>query len=397
MEENPGQQGGEPDDERFETNDRADSVKRRAILKLAAVGGGLGGLPSSVSASGSSRRKPDPWRGDDLVQLGDFETGRDGWRTWWGNDLSRVTKDEVPVGVVRGEHALAVEVEDRGFPVITNVRRTVRADFLNNPHLGTHVVAVVEETDADLVFRFRLYHHAGWKRGRRSHSHGRGATTGATNETGNETVERGAPGRKDERGGHWFGDRDDRTDGMWIDRSDDETGGPRFPDPRNETDDHDFLDWRDEHVEESEPIVVPQLQPRRIQWDMSGLGDDVLESAVRLDVVWYPEDQEPERDRPWRWKRDAEFRGLVVFDDVRLTETAPVIDARKSQQKKMDLHRAHGMIVDRVFEEQTETLERGTIEFVDGTEVPNAFEVLDDGRYRYVFDGETFVIGNRSG
>lgn len=126
---------------------------------------------------------------------------------------------------------------------------------------------------------------------------------------------------------------------------------------------------------------------------MSELPTNVLENAKRLEIVWYLEDHEPADGHRGKSKGNFDYRGLVVFDDIRLSESAPISEAQRSQQKKMDLHRAHGMIVDRVFEEQTETLERGTMVFVDGTEVPYAFEVLDDGRFEYTIDGETFEIG----
>jgi len=51
------------------------------------------------------------------------------------------------------------------------------------------------------------------------------------------------------------------------------------------------------------------------------------------------------------------------------------------------------MIVDRRFEERREGFERGTLVFVDGTEIPYSFEVLNDGRFKYTIDGEAFELG----
>lgn len=151
----------------------------------------------------------------------------------------------------------------------------------------------------------------------------------------------------------------------------------------------------DANVEESEPIVVPQLRPRRIQWDMTGLPEDVLATANRLEIVWRPADDGSTDNVPTSTP-GIDFRQLVVFDGVRLSADEPISDAERLQQKRLDLNREHGMIVERVIEEQTDSLERGTIEYADGYRADYAFETLDEGRYRYTLDGETFLIGNRS-
>lgn len=268
-----------------------------------------------------------PERSGDLTLLGNFETGLDGWRTNGENELSRISREDVPRGVVSGEHALAVEVHGDEVPTIENEDRATQADFANNPYLQLHVLAVDTETDSTLAFRFRLYH---------GEICGDGSGGGGSSESG------------------------------------------------------------DANVEESGEIVVPQLYPRRIQWDMTGLSDEVLATANRLEIVWRPADGEPPDDQSRTDAGEVGIRGLVVFDDVRLSGSEPISDAERLQRKKMDLRREHGMIADRVIEEQTETVERGTIEYADGFTVRYTYEALDGGGYEYTIDGETFRIERES-
>lgn len=316
------------------------SVRRREFLgafALAASGSAgcttRGDDPSGESTPDESGSTPEggsptgdcepPERSRDSTLLGDFETGLDGWRTNNGNELSRVTEDDVPMGVESGEHALAVKVRGAEPPTIENEERVRRADFANNPYLQLHVHAVDVGTDADLLFRFRLHYG---------------------DDCGSGGVGSSAP---------------------------------------------------DTNVKESEDITVPQLYPRRMQWDMSDLPEDVLATANRLEVTWRPEDGESTADA-LPTAEGVDFRQLVVLDDVRLSADEPISDAERLQRKRMDLNREHGMIVERVPEVQNDTVERGTIEYADGYRTEYAFEELDDGGYRYTLDGETFVIRNRS-
>lgn len=150
---------------------------------------------------------------------------------------------------------------------------------------------------------------------------------------------------------------------------------------------------KDETVVESELQTVPQLVPTQLQWDMSELSDSVLRTAKRLEIVWYLDDHEPDGGPRGHNEGGFDYEGLAVFDDIRLFESAPVSDETKKQRKKTTLHRNHGMIVDRVFEERSEGFERGRLVFSDGHDVPYSFEVLDPDRFEYTIDGETFEIG----
>lgn len=277
--------------------------------------------PKASAADGNGKAGS---RDDDSVVLGDFETGLDGWTTNGGNTLNRLSEDDVPAGVVSGQHGLAVEIDGDLHPMIENEKRVMDADFANHPYLGLHVLAQAEATDSDLVFKFRLHHTA----------------------TGDDGPSRNSSNRS-----------------------------------------------KDENVAESELKTVPQLRPNRLQWDASEFPEEVLETANRLEIVWYLDDHEPDRGHRGRSNENFDYQGVVVFDDIRLFESAPVNETRRRQQKKVNLHREHGMIVKRVFEERTEGLERGTLVFVDGTEVPYSFEVLGDGQFEYTLDGETFKPG----
>ena len=146
-------------------------------------------------------------------------------------------------------------------------------------------------------------------------------------------------------------------------------------------------------VEESDEQTVAQLDPSVLRWDLTDVDEEILETANRLEIVWYLEDHPPDGNHRGRERGDFEYRGLVAFDDIRLTDDVAGAEASASQDKRNSLHRSHGMLVERTFEERTEMVEHGTFIFADGTEVPYSFEVLSEGRFRYTIDGETFDLG----
>lgn len=260
----------------------------------------------------------------DTVQLGEFSDGLDGWTTTGSNELTRVAEDELPTAVQVGTHALGVEIDGDLRPLIENRKRVKGADFAGHPYLLAHVLGYAEETNSDVVFRFRLHH------------------TDAP------------PDEKGQKGGD---------------------GG------------------KDALVVESDEQAVAQLEPQHLRWDLRDLDDDALETAKRLELVWYLADHEPEEGKRGRARGDFRYRGMVAVDDVRLTDDVAGAEARASQEKRMALHRAHGMVVERSFEERTVDLERGSLVFADGAEVAYELEVLDDGQFRYTIDGETFLLG----
>lgn len=292
-------------------------LSRRNVLKSASASGAY--LTLGSLATGKTAAKTN----NGTEQLGEFSDGLDRWKTTGGNNLSRVSEDEMPAAVRVGTHALAVEVDGDLHPAIENKNRVKQADFVGNPFLQAHVLGYAEKTDSDLVFTFRLHHTA-------TPTDGKGKGGG---------------------------------------------GG------------------KDVLVVESDEQSVAQLHPQHLRWDLSDFDQAILETAKRLEIVWYLKDHPPEDGHRGRSNGDFDYQGLVTFDDIRLTDDVAEQQASASREKKLALYREHGMIVERTFEERTGSLEHGTLVFVDGTEVPYSFEVLADGRLEYTIDGETFLLG----
>lgn len=285
--------------------------------------------------------------GEDTTYLGRFDDGLDGWKTTGGNELSRVSDEEMPVAVTAGEYALAVEVRGDRHPLIENVRRVKNADFDERPYLLTHVIGIAEETDSDLVFRYRLHHTASPEEGDGS------SDTGEDDSTG-DGGSQGGSGPGDGGGG---------------------SGG------------------KDVLVEESEERRIPQLRPQHLRWNLGDVDEAKLESAKRLEIAWYLADHPPDRNQRGHARGDFEYHGTVAFDGIRLTADVAGAEALASRDKKLELHRRHGMLLERNVEERREGHVRGTLVFGDGAEIPYEFEVLAEGRFRYTIDGETFALG----
>ena len=307
---------------------------RRNLLKSVPAAGAylaLSELAASPAAASTDDSPP---------QLGEFSDGLDGWTTTGGNDLTRVDDEEMPIAVKAGTHALAVEVNGDLHPMIKNKTRVQGIDFAGSSYLLAHVVGFAEGTDSEMVFRFRLHHTD-------TPAEGKGNRNGGDGKRGNGNGENGG-----------------------------NDGGRK-----------DVL------VAESDEMRVAQLDAKYLRWDLGDLDDGVLETANRLEIVWYLADHEPDRGHRGRANGEFEYHGVVVFDDIRLTDDTSREEAKASREKKRSLHRQHGMIVERRFEERTPELEHGTLVFGDGTEISFVFEVLDDGTFRYTVDGETFHLG----
>lgn len=316
--------------------DELGSESRRSVLQYAAIAGGGLFFSGTAAANGSSGTgNADPSTGD-VVQLGDFESDLDGWKTDGGNKLTRVTDEQFPAGIASGEHALGVDVRGDLFPAIRKKKDLKGIDFSNHPYLRTHVVALAEDTDSDLLFQFRLHHRP--------------------------------------------------TKGTKKDSS-----------TKNEKKDDGPSRGKSKNLVKSEFERVPQITPREIQWDLSDLSDEILQSVERVEIGWQLADHRPEGGPRGRTKGEFDYQGMVLFDDVRLLESNPETPETQQVNKKRALHREHGMIVDRKFETRTADLERGTLVFSDGTEVPYEFEILDSGGYRYTIDGETFESSGGDG
>lgn len=293
---------------------------RRNVLRSVPATGAylaLGNFASGQAVAEESHRSG-------IAYLGEFSNGVDGWKTTGGNKLTRVSEDEMPVGVQVGSHALRVDIDGDLHPMIENKKEVKEADFVEHPYLLAHVAGFAEETDSEMVFRFRLHHTAAPSDGQDNGKHSGGSGKGVL-------------------------------------------------------------------VEVSDEQKVAQLHPQHLRWDLTNLDEEILETTKRLEIVWYLEDHPPERGH--RGRDNGDYTGFAVFDDIRLTNDVTGGEAKASQDKKLALHRKHGMVVERTYEERTEELERGTLVFGDGTEIPFTFEVLDGGRFLYTIDGESFLLG----
>lgn len=135
-------------------------TKRRTVLQLTSLAGGLGMLSSAVSASGNEDEAGRGRPNTETEILGDFESDFDGWTTTGGNKLERIFVDDFHAGVVTGQHGLLVDVNGDLHPMIENEQRVSNADFLEYPYLQMHVLTTAKTTDSDLHFSFRLHHSA---------------------------------------------------------------------------------------------------------------------------------------------------------------------------------------------------------------------------------------------
>jgi len=135
-------------------------------------------------------------------------------------------------------------------------------------------------------------------------------------------------------------------------------------------------------IEESHEMTVDQRYGRRICWDMSGLSDAKLESAERLDIVWYPTNHPP--------GSGFDHNGTVCIDNVHVTNNRNKV----THARKILLHRenarAHGSMVNQIIQSETATTQDGVYRYYDGTELPYHMEILEGGDIEETVDGETF-------
>lgn len=300
------------------------------MLQYGALSFGLGMFPLRAVSSSTSGNAPQSGPTKaEVVKLGDFETDMDDWKTNGGNKLERISQDKYPVGVSSGEYALSVNMKGDLFPVIWRDKGIKNIDFLEYPYIRAHVVTLAENTDSDILAQFRVHHKP--TKGKKDSSNGKnGKNTARASEN---------------------------------------------------------------NVTKSDLIEVPQITPEEIQWDMSELSDDIRKSVRRVEMVWYLEDHEPEGGPHGHLKGDFDYQGLILFDDIRLLRSVSNTDQRELRRKKRHLHRAHGMIIDRTFEQRSVGLESGTFVFSDGFSVEYTYETVSDQQFKYSLNGETFKIG----
>jgi hypothetical protein len=115
-------------------------VSRRRLLKGSGCALLAGLLPTTASASSGN-----------VVRLGDFESGFEGWTTNGQATLERVSNEIAPAVVTRGEHALRVGAADEPVPVI---RRSLQdVDLIDHPYIYADIhVGNVPDTERSVEF-----------------------------------------------------------------------------------------------------------------------------------------------------------------------------------------------------------------------------------------------------
>ena len=130
-----------------------------------------------------------------------------------------------------------------------------------------------------------------------------------------------------------------------------------------------------ETVAESDPVTVPQATPGRIYWDASDVDLDLLESVSRLEIGWVPADRDSESDGTFA------YRGGVVFDAIRATDSVDPVGSARLAATMRDLQFDHGAYVRTEVTEEFEAGEAGEFVFADGATEPYRFEILDAERF----------------
>jgi len=123
---------------------------------------------------------------------------------------------------------------------------------------------------------------------------------------------------------------------------------------------------------------------------MSEISDDILNSVRKLEITWYPEEYEPTGGAEGR-NGESDYNGIVLFDDIRLSESQPISDSTRRSQKLRELNRNHGRLDRREIEEREEGFQRGSLVFADGASFPYTYEILSD-KVEYTLDGEMFEL-----
>lgn len=145
-------------------------------------------------------------------------------------------------------------------------------------------------------------------------------------------------------------------------------------------------------VEESEPMTVSPILPTQLYWDMSDLDDEALANPERLEIVWYPTDHPPDGGPRGR-SGGFDYRGHVVFDNVRLTDSVGELSLSAIRTEVQNLKLNHGPLTETTVESRSESLEVGAFVFSDGATIPYEFEQQGEDKFAYTIDGDTFKLG----
>jgi len=270
-------------------------------------------------------------QGGDVVDLGEFQRGTGGW--CGGNLVSveRIRDPARPGAVSSDSAALRFDVDGATAATITNEQRARDADWVGHPYLTATVTpGNLAGTDAPVHAYFRLVHDG--------HNGGKRRSSGSS---AHQTRAHTGRGR--------------------ADRS-------RYASLTSET------------------FSVPQGQPVRLYWDLSGVDERVRDSVVRLELVCERADQ-PSSDGPYG--RSGGIRGSITLDGVALSDSPDVIAAAKLQTHWQRLLAKYGGHIETVPEVKKTSVESGRFIFEDG-DIEYDFESGDDGTHVFTLESTAY-------
>lgn len=106
----------------------------------------------------AASRGNNPNSGDEIRILGDFESGLDDWRTNGRTDLERIGIEERPAAISSGQFGLECTVNGDAYPMISNSKRAMDANWVDSPYLLATVSAEPPANiESTITFRFRLH------------------------------------------------------------------------------------------------------------------------------------------------------------------------------------------------------------------------------------------------
>ncbi|TYL36077.1 hypothetical protein CV102_24370 [Natronococcus pandeyae] len=309
-------------------------TSRRDVLKALSIGG-VGSVMGGMPVGSATAAN-----GGDGEFFTDFSDGYEGWRSRGPLRENRIEAGDTPT-IQTGDYGLQVPFTNSRAGYIRNDKRAREASFIDNQYLLARVTTSATGTNSPLVFGARLHY------------------TGPRNEenTGN-------------------GNRNGRANG-------------------NKHGDNSADD--EQQVVESQPIVVLQGSSRYLYWDLSELDENVRQNVRRLELTWVFNDHPPSENRSDRGNDEYDHYGTVLFDHVRLSNDDAEVTKLAFEDKKTELSRYHGSVVERDIVRETDNMVFGHQIYSDDTEIP--FAVIEDEsdngdgvQITYILDNEKFVF-----
>jgi len=138
-------------------------------------------------------------------------------------------------------------------------------------------------------------------------------------------------------------------------------------------------------------ITLPQLSDATLFWDMSEIDDAKLSKPRLLEIAWRLADSSSPAGPRGRGPGQG-YQGDVYFDNVRLTDDVNAY-SREAIALQLNKLRARNGTYTYEADSRTEEFEEGRFVFNNGEEVPVEFETVDEDRFVYIIDGESYRIG----